>query len=648
MTNPHSGHTTREVKVKKEIYNYRFPPFLSTDNGRGSTGKGHTLYPDNYEWPFSVPIEGSMAESVEGLDVAFITYRLRANIAMGKYHKDHQRQKVVRIVRTLDSDALELAHAMTVENIWPNKIEYSIVIPQKAIVFGTAINVEMQFTVLLKGLKIGQIRCSLVEIQEFTIPRSAAGPERTNKMTRDVESWAFELNEEEHYQDMLHETSQGGYILKETMPLPKRLKKCVQDVDVHGLKIRHKVKFNIALHNPDGHVSEVSLSSPPPFPSLVRGEYPADAVQLRATLPVTIFISPNMPIDSEGNLVNQAPTTSTTDITYGAPPMYGEHVLDQLYGGIDPSGYMTPGLQSGMSTPFYSQSRSGSAENLASLDGVANTAIPPSALTARLRNLDPNNRNNSFVNRGLRAQSGSGGNTPHPFPEADPLQPFQHGHGSTASLSGMLSSHGGNTSGPSSLPRPQSGYFDHAPLSRHSPAGPLSRRTSEDNVNSHGFNSALTSGQHTPEHLDYSDLELNKVPSYTTAVKAPVRGMSYSDAGSLPDYETAVSRPASPVYGVNRNSLSNPASGAGTPSHEMGAGGSGFPGFGGGNHSMGYGNGLGLGRGELGAGQRGRQSMMGLSALRDAHLPSHAEENLLEESGQVERMRISNRQRDER
>lgn len=201
-----------------------------------------------------------MAESVEGLDVAFITYRLRANIAMGKYHKDHQKQKLVRIVRTLDSDALELAHAMTVENIWPNKIEYSLIIPQKAIVFGTAINVEMQFTVLLKGLKIGQIRCSLVEIQEFTVPRSAAGPERMNKVTRDVESWAFELNEEEHYQDMLHETSQGGYILKETMPLPKRLKKCVQDVDVHGLKIRHKVKFNIALHNPDGHVSEVSQS----------------------------------------------------------------------------------------------------------------------------------------------------------------------------------------------------------------------------------------------------------------------------------------------------------------------------------------------------------------------------------------------------
>jgi len=67
------------------------------------------------------------------------------------------------------------------------------------------------------------------------------------------------LNDEEHYHDMLDDSGQDGYTLHERMPLPKRLSKCLQDVDVHGIKIRHKVKFNIALHNPDGHVSEVRL-----------------------------------------------------------------------------------------------------------------------------------------------------------------------------------------------------------------------------------------------------------------------------------------------------------------------------------------------------------------------------------------------------
>jgi hypothetical protein len=56
----------------------------------------------------------------------------------------------------------------------------------------------------------------------------------------------------------------------------------------------------------------------------------------------------------------------------------------------------------------------------------------------------------------------------------------------------------------------------------------------------------MTSGQHTPEHIDYSDLNLNKVPSYTTAVRTPVRGLSYSDLQALPNYDAAVSAPPSP------------------------------------------------------------------------------------------------------
>ena len=199
-----------------------------------------------------------MAESVEGLAESHIIYKLKATVARGKLAYDLHAWKPVRIVRTLDPSALELAHAMTVENVWPNKIEYSLVIPQKAIIFGTAIDVEMRFTSLLKGLKIGSIRCQLIEAQEFSVPGATAHSERFWKHTRDVENWTFELNDEEHYNELLNDDGQDGYRLIEKMPLPKKLSKCLQDVDVHGIKIRHKVKFNIALHNPDGHVSEVS------------------------------------------------------------------------------------------------------------------------------------------------------------------------------------------------------------------------------------------------------------------------------------------------------------------------------------------------------------------------------------------------------
>lgn len=197
-----------------------------------------------------------------------------------------------------------------------------------------------------------------------------------------------------------------------------------------------------------------------------------------------------------------------------------------------------PGTQSGINTPFYAQSRSGSFENLNSLDSVANGAVPPSALTARLQSLNGNgalSRNNSFMRR--PNHNGSGGNTPHPILEESSQPPHD--------------------------------YFDFPHSSGgHSRAdsNPMSRRPSDEEMHTnalampalhisspggHGISNP-TSGTHTPEHIDYppEDLELlNKVPSYTTALKTPVRGLSYHENWDLPNYDTAISRPSSPTRG---------------------------------------------------------------------------------------------------
>jgi hypothetical protein len=221
--------------------------------------------------------------------------------------------------------------------------------------------------------------------------------------------------------------------------------------------------------------------------------------------------------------VDQTPmSTQSTDIIQHAPPLYGEHILDQLYADMDQTGFMTPAQQSGMNTPFYSQSRTGSSENLASLDGAShpNGAVPPAALSSRLQNLNAGSRNSGFLRR--NHGTGSGGNTPHSLP----------GHRDN-----------------------ESGDFENNHSGQHS--NPLSRRVSEEDDH-HGAMSSMASGQHTPEHIDFSDLgDLTKVPSYSTAVKTPVRSMSYSDA--LPNYDAAISAPPSP----NRNFSSPNSPGVG-------------------------------------------------------------------------------------
>lgn len=202
-----------------------------------------------------------------------------------------------------------------------------------------------------------------------------------------------------------------------------------------------------------------------------------------------------MPLDEHGVLVDQAPgAPAQAEVTRIAPPGYGEHVLDQLYEDVDMSGFQTPAIQSGFSSPFYAQSRAGSSENLASLAMMNGHGVAPAALSHRLQNvsLDPTNRNTSFN-----------------------------------SLNAITE----DVAAPTSVPTGENSQSQSAALTRHNSA--------EEHPNSH------SSGRNSPEHLDFPDMAtLSKVPSYTTAVKTPLRRGPSSDA--LPDYFSAMSAPNTP------------------------------------------------------------------------------------------------------
>lgn len=216
--------------------------------------------------------------------------------------------------------------------------------------------------------------------------------------------------------------------------------------------------------------------------------------KLRATLPVSIFISPNVPFDEQGNLVNQSPgaTPADQDTAALAPPGYGEHVLDQLYEDVDTAGFQTPAVQSGVNSPFYAHSRTGSADNLAALADSA--PIAPAALSSRLADvsLDPSRRNSSYT-----------------------------------SMNSVL----GRTS-------PPSGHQGAAQRSEP-PSASLTRS------NSHEDYSRRNSVEHfDPDETDLA--ELNRVPSYATAVRTPARLRTHTGSCPVPDYQTALSAPRTP------------------------------------------------------------------------------------------------------
>ncbi|PFH60597.1 hypothetical protein XA68_10698 [Ophiocordyceps unilateralis] len=466
-TDPRSstpGVSSQRVDRSTTILDHRWTPFV------GTHGKSMTLPAGNYEYPFEFTLPGDTAESVEGIPEASITYRLKATVGRGKLAYDLHAYKHLRVIRTLEPGALELLHAMSVENIWPNKVDYSIVIPHKAVVFGGTINMEMRFTPLLKGLELGEITAKFIELRDCWIQGSTGLSLREHHTEREVSHWKFDVDHRHHWHDMIEDTGQEGWTLKKPLKLPKRLRQCIQDLNHHGIKVRHKIKLTVALKNPDGHISE-----------------------LRATLPVSIFISPNVPFDEQGNLMGQTAGSALAgqEAAAMAPPGYGEHVLDQLYEDVEPVGFHTPGLQSGVqsgvSSPFYAHSRTGSADNLAAM---ANSApIAPAALSSRLADvsLDAPRRNSSYT--------------------------------SMHSVSDRMSPNAGRSSEPPS-----------ASLTRSNSREDHSRRNSTEHV-----------------EMDEVDLaDLNRVPSYATAVRTPARLRTQTGNFAVPDYQTALNAPRTP------------------------------------------------------------------------------------------------------
>lgn len=283
-------------------------------------------------------------------------------------------KKHIRIVRTLSVDSLEMAQTLSVDNTWPNKIEYAISIPTKSYPIGSPIPISFKLVPLLKGLSIAKIICTLKEYQSFTIKAGYHGSPAAKEVDRTICSTTLTDIEKDV----------PNWEIEQSLQIPPTLTDCVQDCEVGHIKIRHKLKFTVSLQNPDGHVSE-----------------------LRAALPVSLLIPPQL-FNGGGSFTTMNPNDPDNQL-----PSYDSHIYDLLYDGIE-----TP-LPSGMNTPAQSRSRRNS------MDGAdsQNTEATHRALVAGLHRLTmtPNGHrtppvNGHVVSSGVdtgTATPSSGHSTPH-------------------------------------------------------------------------------------------------------------------------------------------------------------------------------------------------------------------------------------------
>lgn len=492
----------------------------STPKGGSST---HTLSSGNHEFPFEVVLPPNVPESVEGLEGGQMIYSLVAVIERGRWASNLTTRKHFRVVRTIGPDAFDITQTVSITNSWPNKVDYTIESPSKAVAIGSTVPLMLSMTPQLKGLKLGQIRIQLVSTVHLSTPLGNRRQTERVVVERTIPAPEGGLE------------GQDEWVVEDVMFLPPSLSKLTQDCMIsHYIKVSHKLKFFVSLQNPDGHTSE-----------------------LRASLPLYLFISPNIAVSSLDPTIPRGirPQPTVSDGTFiGAPSLSGSRPLQNSSTSL----LSLAGASPAASSPTRSLSASPLIEDnediLFASSASASASGPPSTTAGGMISAPPSYEAHVYdrlwkevPTPNLESPSASGSSTP-------------------ASRSRRNSSD-------------HMGMPTLTPLQRSElTAGLRALEIAQNNGSLFGDSCSVASLSTSPQANDYSHLSyantpygspggtpdikaLSRVPSYSTALKGE------TDPDVAPDYSASVagSLPI-PQPAVNRSSLSHTHTRASSPS----------------------------------------------------------------------------------
>ncbi|KAG9049299.1 hypothetical protein FS837_010719 [Tulasnella sp. UAMH 9824] len=126
----------------------------------GAKGSRHTLKAGTHSFPFQLNVDDSFPSSVS-IGTSSISYKLRVTVVRSSFSSNWVAQRPVTVIRGFSPEALEYNQTLEIENTWPQKIMYSVMIPHKAFAAGDDIPVSLKFTPLAKGVSVMNIETAI-------------------------------------------------------------------------------------------------------------------------------------------------------------------------------------------------------------------------------------------------------------------------------------------------------------------------------------------------------------------------------------------------------------------------------------------------------------------------------------------------------
>jgi len=271
----------------------------------GKKTHSHTLKAGRHSFPFQLHVGGYLPCSISTtmFGGASILYKLRAVVHRpGLVHNLHALLPIT-IIRSLAPDSLEYQQSSEIENTWPGKLMYSILLPHKAWAAGDTLAALAKFSPISKGVKVLSITSTISETVRLSLGTNnrTAAYERTRPVavaTHEIIGGKPVLISEYHFKNgvplLYHREDAEG------QPSSEAVQHAGQDSPVESspqagpsgddqtgdeqnddlvvhlgvtlpsfltpthpmepVAVTHRIRWTILIANPDGHTSELRCS----------------------------------------------------------------------------------------------------------------------------------------------------------------------------------------------------------------------------------------------------------------------------------------------------------------------------------------------------------------------------------------------------
>jgi hypothetical protein len=140
----------------------------------GEKKHSHTLKAGRHLFPFQLQLGGSLPSTLYtgAYGGASIAYKLRATATRPGFAHNLQTHRAITLLRSFAPEAVEYQQSLEIENTWPEKIMYSIMVPHKAWAAGDDLTAVVKLSPLAKGVRALSV---VTTLNETTKVRSRTG-----------------------------------------------------------------------------------------------------------------------------------------------------------------------------------------------------------------------------------------------------------------------------------------------------------------------------------------------------------------------------------------------------------------------------------------------------------------------------------------